>query len=237
MAFTKNITIRKKLLNLGLVFLSTNHESMTFFKFLTTKTFLKQLGLALLALLVLSLLILTWLKFTTNHGQKIEVPDLAKMTLEEAEDALDDLDLRFEIMDTTNYNPNFPYETVIEQLPKAGKFVKEDRKIYISLNRSGYPMIEVPYVVGKTKRQAEPTLKAVGFEIGKINYRKYIAKDEVLEIQHKGIKIESGEKLQKTSVIDLVLGDGEGGLNRESNTESEEGSSEAIMEGSGDGGI
>ncbi len=188
---------------------------MNFIKFLFTKTFLKQLGLAIAALLVLSFIVLWWLKMTTNHGQKIEVPDLAKMTLSEAEAALDDLDLRYEVMDSVSYNPDFPYKTVIEQLPKAGKYVKEDRKIYISLNRSGYPMILVPDVVGKTRRQAEPTLLAVGFEIGNIDYRRYIAKDEVLEIRHNGKRINPGDKIRKTSVIDLVLGDGEGGLNRE----------------------
>ncbi len=188
---------------------------MTFIKFLLTKTFLKQLGLAVVALFILSFILLWWLKITTNHGQKIEVPDLARMSIAEAETALDELDLRYEVMDSVSYNPNFPYQTVIEQLPAAGKFVKEDRKIYISLNRSGYPMIEVPEVVGKTRRQAEPTLLAVGFKIGNIDYRKYIAKDEVLEIRHKGKRIRPGEKIQKTSVVDLVLGDGEGGLNRE----------------------
>ncbi|MEL6811657.1 MAG: PASTA domain-containing protein [Bacteroidota bacterium] len=188
---------------------------MTFFKFLLTKAFLKQLGLAVGVLIVLSFILLWWLKLTTNHGQQIEVPDLAKMNLVQAEEALEELDLRYEILDTTNYNPDFPYKTVIEQIPEAGKFVKEDRKIYISLNRSGYPMIPVPPVVGKTKRQAEPTLQAVGFEIGKVSYRRYIAKDEVLELRYKGKKINAGDKLQKTSVIDLVLGDGKGGLNSE----------------------
>lgn len=188
---------------------------MTFIKFLFSKTFLKQLGLAAVALIILSFILLGWLKFTTNHGQQIEVPDLAKMSLTQAEEALDDLNLRYEIMDTTNYNPDFPNKTIIEQIPKAGKFVKEDRKIYISINRSGYPMITIPAVVGKTLRQAEPTLKAVGFVIGKISYRRYIAKDEVLELRHKGKKIEPGNKLQKTEVIDLVLGDGSGGLNRD----------------------
>ncbi|MEZ4874416.1 MAG: PASTA domain-containing protein [Flavobacteriaceae bacterium] len=195
---------------------------MTFLKFLLTKTFLKQLAYAAVVLVVLSMLILWWLRFSTNHGQKIEVPDLAKMTLEQAEETLDDLDLAFEVMDTTNYNPEYPYKTVIEQIPRAGKFVKEDRKIYLSINRSGYPMIDIPAVVGKTMRQAEPTLKAVGFQIGKINYRKYIAKDEVLELRFEGKKINPGEKLQKTSVIDLVLGDGEGGLNREEVQEAKE---------------
>ncbi len=75
------------------------------------------------------------------------------MTLEEADAALSDLNLKYGIMDSTNYNPDFEYETVIEQIPKAGKFVKEDRKIYLSINRSGYPMIEIPPVVGKTRRR------------------------------------------------------------------------------------
>jgi len=187
---------------------------MSFLKFLFTKAFLKQLGLAVVAMVVLAFLVLWWLKFTTNHGQQIEVPDLAKMTFVEAEELLDNADLRIEVLDSASYNPNFPYRTVIEQIPKAGEFVKEDRKIYIYINRSGYPMIEIPEVVGKTRRQAEPTLKSVGFEVGKVTYRKYIAKDEVLELRYQGKKIETGEKLQKTSVIDLVLGDGNGGLNR-----------------------
>ena len=195
---------------------------MTFLNFLFSKTFLKQLLYAVIVLVLLCFLILWWLRISTNHGQKIEVPNLAKMTLPQAEEALSDLDLEYEIMDTTNYNPDFPYKTVIEQIPNAGKFVKEDRKIYLSINRSGYPMIEIPPVVGKTMRQAEPTLKAVGFEIGKIRYRKYIAKDEVLEISHKGKRLSAGDKVQKTSVIDVVLGDGNGGLNREEVEEAKE---------------
>ena len=53
---------------------------MTFIKFLFTKVFLKQLSIAIIALLGLAFVILFWLKFTTNHDQKIEVPSLAKMS-------------------------------------------------------------------------------------------------------------------------------------------------------------
>lgn len=188
---------------------------MNFFQFLLTKTFLKQLLYAVLVSVGLVMIILWWLRISTNHGQKIPVPDLSRLTIEQAEEKLAELDLEYAIMDSTNYNPEFPYQTVIEQIPKEGRFVKEDRKIYLSINRSGYPMIEIPSVIGKTLRQAEPTLRAVGFQIGRIQYRKYIAKDEVLELSHEGRKIESGEELEKTSVIDLVLGDGEGGLKPE----------------------
>lgn len=195
---------------------------MNFIKFLLTKSFLKQLGLAIVVLVLLSFIVLWWLKFTTNHGQQIEVPDLSKMSIEQANETLAELDLRYEVIDSTNYNPSYPYKTVIEQIPAAGKFVKENRKIYVSLNRSGYPVITIPSVIGKTKRQAEPTLQAVGFVVGNITYRRYIAKDEVLEMRHKGKKLSNGDKLQKTSVIDLILGDGKGGLNRNAVEEAEQ---------------
>lgn len=194
---------------------------MTFLKFLFTKLFLKQLIIAFIAIIVLILVILWWLKISTNHNQKIEVPNLAKMSLNDVEEKLDELDLRFEILDSANYNPDYPKYSVIEQIPNAGKFVKEDRKIYLTLNPSSYRKLKLPEVVGRTRRQAEPTLLAMGFKIGKITYRSYIAKDEVLELRHQGKKVEPGTKLQITTIIDLVLGDGKGGLQQKKNREKE----------------
>lgn len=170
-----------------------------------------------------------WLDSSTNHGQKIRVPSLAKMSLDDVKVKLDENDLRFEILDSSNYNPDYPKFSVIEQIPKAGEYVKENRKIYLTINRSGYPFIKIPEVVGRTRRQAEPTLIAMGFEIGKITYRSYIAEDEVLEIRNKGKKIEPGDELQKTEVIDLVLGDGEGSLKRD--VEVKEDSKKKIEDG------
>jgi len=187
---------------------------MSFIKFLFTKAFLKQFTIAVIALVVFIVILLFWLKSTTNHNQKIEVPDLSKMSLEKVEEVLNDLDLRWELIDSTNYNPDYPNKSVIEQIPTPGKFVKENRKIYITLNTSQYRNITIPNVVGRTRRQAEPTLLALGFKIGKITYRPYIAKDEVLQLRHKGAVLKPGTKLPKTSTIDLVLGDGKGNLNR-----------------------
>ena len=179
---------------------------MTFFQFVFSKAFLKQLLLAIVALLILAFLILWWLRFSTNHNEKIEVPNLAKMSLDKVEEKLDEMDLRYEILDSANYNPDFPKYSVIEQIPKPGKFVKEDRKLYLTLNPSGYRKIEVPDVLGRTRRQAEPTLLAMGFKIGKISYRPHIS-DNVLEMRHKGEKLDPGTPLQKTSIIDLIVGD------------------------------
>lgn len=179
---------------------------MNFIQFIFTKTFLKQLAMAIVLLVVLVFLMMYWLKFTTNHNQRIEVPNLAKLTLDKVEDKLDALDLRLEILDSANYNPTFPKFSVIEQIPAPGKFVKESRKIYIILNPSGYRKVEIPELVGKTQRQVEPFLRALGFEIGTISYRPHIS-DMVLEMRYKGEKLEAGTTLEITSVIDLIVGD------------------------------
>lgn len=183
---------------------------MSIFRFLFSKTFLKQIGLALIILIAFIFVVKWWLGSTTNHDQRIAVPDLKGMTLNVVEQELSNADLRFYIMDSANYNPNYPKYSVIEQNPKAGKFVKENRQIYLVLNPSGYREITIPKVIGKTRRQAEPTLKSLGFKIGKITYVDYLGKDELREMYHKGKRIYPDDKLKKTATIDLVLGNGEG---------------------------
>ncbi|WP_347374241.1 PASTA domain-containing protein [Aequorivita sp. Q41] len=201
---------------------------MNFFQFVLTKAFFKQLLLALVALLILAFLILWWLRISTNHNEKIEVPNLAKMSLDKVEERLNEMDLRYEILDSANYNPDYPRYSVIEQIPKPGKFVKEDRKLYLTLNPSGYRKIDVPDVLGRTRRQAEPTLLAMGFVIGKVSYRPHIS-DNVLEMRYKGEKLDPGTPIEKTAVIDLIVGDQS--LNRiQSNDDSSEESPGASTE-------
>lgn len=181
---------------------------MSLIKFLTSKVFFKQVALAIVAIIVICFLLLQWLKSTTNHGEFIVVPDLTGKSLEVVEIELKDNDLRMEIQDSANYNPKYPKYSVIEQYPLAGSKVKEDRKIQLILNPSGYRKVEVPNVVRRTFRQAKPTLEALGFEVGKITYKDDIGKDEVLAISYKGNPLKAGEKLPLKSVIDIVLGNG-----------------------------
>ena len=181
---------------------------MSIIKFITSKVFLKQLALAIVALVVFCFLLLQWLKISTNHGEFIEVPQLQGKTLDVVEIELNDKDLKMVIQDSANYNPNYPPYSVIEQLPEAGSLVKEERKIYLVLNPSGYRKVAVPKIIRKTIRQARPTLEALGFEVGEITYADDIGKDEVLALRHNGNRITEGIMLPKTSKIDLVLGNG-----------------------------
>jgi beta-lactam-binding protein with PASTA domain len=186
---------------------------MSLIKFLKSKVFFKQIALAVVAVIVFCFLILKWLDVTTNNGKFVIVPNLKGKSLETVEIELDDNDLVMEIQDSANYNPKYPKYSVIEQDPIAGAQVKEDRKIYLTLNPSGYRKVSVPNVVKRTYRQAKPTLEALGFTVGEITYKDDIGLDIVLDITHKGKRINTGEMLPLKSKIDLVLGNG----NRSSN--------------------
>ncbi|MDT0688864.1 PASTA domain-containing protein [Salegentibacter sp. F188] len=202
---------------------------MGIFRFIFSKTFLIQLVLAIIAIVVIAYLALQWLEYSTNQDQRIKVPDLARMSLDNVEDRLDEMDLRFEILDSANFNPDFPRYSVIEQVPEPGKFVKENRKIYLTLNPSGYRKVTIPNnLIRKTRRQVEPTLRSLGFEIGDVTYKPDIAEDAVLEMRHKGQLVEAGDELMKTSVIDLVLGDGSGRYGQDE--EEEEGTETDVEE-------
>lgn len=203
---------------------------MGLFKFIFSKTFLIQLVLAVIALIVIAFLALKWLDYSTKQDQRIEVPDLSKMSLDKVDDRLATLELQYEILDSANFNPDFPRFSVIEQVPEPGQFVKENRKIYLTLNPSGYRKVIIPDLIRKTRRQVEPTLRSLGFEIGDVTYKPDIAKDAVLELRHEGQKIEAGDELMKTSKIDLVLGDGSGRYSVNEEEEKEEDNNEEELE-------
>jgi hypothetical protein len=185
---------------------------MSVIQFIKSKSFLKQLIIAFIAFLVFSVLVVQWLKFSTNHNQKIEVPNLEKMSINNVETVLDNIDLNFVVIDSASYNPDFPPQSVIDQDPKAGQFVKENRKIYLTLNPSKYPNVEMPDLLGQTKRQATSQLLAIGFRIDTVSvYVKDIAKDVVRGLIMNGAEVKKGDKILKNSMIKLKLGDGNEG--------------------------
>jgi len=179
-----------------------------FWNFLRSKVFLLNIGLAFIAIVVLSIFALQRLKKSTKHGQFIEVPDLSKLSVMEMRGVIEDANLRYEVLDSANFNPDYPRFSIIEQDPPAGNKVKENRKIYITVNPSGYKKVTVPNIIQVTQRNAESMLRAVGLDVERITYIDELGKDMVYYIRHKGKRINPGDKIQKTSKIELVCGNG-----------------------------
>ena len=188
---------------------------MSLFKFLTSRTFFIQAFLALAIVVGFTFLVIQFLDFRTNHGQEIKVPDLSKMKLEIAEEKLNELDLEVFLLDTVEFNADFPPFTILEQDPKAGSLVKDGRKVYVKLNAGEFTDITIPEFKDKTFRQISSTIKSLTLKEGKVTYKPHIAKDVVLQIYQNGRRLRAGDKVKKNSVLDFVLGDGKEVFNEE----------------------
>lgn len=184
---------------------------MSLLQFLRSKLFLKQLLLAGVGIIIFVFIIMKWLKISTHHDQKIEVPNLEKLSLDAVEKTLEELDLNFVVIDSASYNPDYPRKAVIDQDPEPGDFVKENRKIYLTLNPSGYKDVEIPNLFGKTRRQVTSQLRSIGFRVdNEVIYVSDIAKDVVRGLKFGNKNLKTGDKIPKNSLITLKLGDGEG---------------------------
>ena len=122
--------------------------------------------------------------------------------------SVSELNLKYVVSDSGNFNPEFKINAVLDQSPKAKSKVKDGRKIYLTLNASDFEMVQIPKITGITVRQARKTIESLGFIFGEIEYVDDIARDEVISITNDSIELNEGDFLKKTSVIDFKLGNG-----------------------------
>lgn len=148
-----------------------------------------------------------WLDAYTNHNEEIAIPDLSKMKIQEATKHLDELGLLYEI-DSVKYDSTKEAYAVLEFFPQAGFKVKEGRRIFIKSNPKTWRPVNLPDIVGKSKRLAFTQLKIAGLVVGDTIYEPDIAKDAVLRVLFQGKQISAGTQLPRFAKIDLVLGKG-----------------------------
>ncbi len=163
-------------------------------------------------MLIISLLLLGgiyfWLLHYTHHDEALIVPDLYGLSIDEANNLLEENQMKLVVTDTLAYDPDLPKYAIREQNPEAKSQVKSGRKIYVKINAGEYRKVKVPKVRGITLRQAKATLQAVGLKVGKVETKPYFA-EVVLEVIHGKDTLRQGDKLPLNSVIKLVVGSGE----------------------------
>lgn len=150
-----------------------------------------------------------YLPNVTNHGESVTVPDLTGMQIDELDSFLAEHDLRYSVNDSA-YSSDFQPLTVLRQFPKPGSNVKENRMIYVSINRVTPPTLPMPDLVDRSLINAEVVLKSNELVRGRIIYEPSPFQNLVKEMQHDGKTIAPGTRIQKGAIIDLIVGDGNG---------------------------
>jgi beta-lactam-binding protein with PASTA domain len=179
------------------------------FQFITKRPFWVNLLAAIFLVVGLLFLMLWMLGFITNHGAYERVPAVVGKTAQDAINALEAKGFNVEIQDSV-WMESEPATAVLRQLPVGEEMVKANRTIYLTINRSQPPMIEMPNLVGLSFRNAELYVRQLGFKMGDTTRKPDIAKDAVLEQLYNGQQIKPGTKIFQGSFISFVLGSGIG---------------------------
>lgn len=115
----------------------------------------------------------------TRHGARRIVPDFSGIRLADAERLAAKHDLDLHINDSL-FVPAYEGGIVLDQLPEGGVEVKPGRTVYITINSFRQKMVEVPYVAGRSLRQAKNMLEIAGLEIAELVYLPDMATNYVL---------------------------------------------------------
>ncbi len=170
---------------------------------------LKQGSLVILAIILLLVTTLFIINIYTNHGKRIEVPNLKTLKTEEALYLLGSRGLKAQIIDSV-FVRNSELGTIIEQNPAANSIVKPGRIVYLVVNSKSVRQISFPNMRDISLRQAQAIAKSVGFNVASIQYASSEYRDLVLDVKYNGQSIETGDKIPEGGSIVLIVGDGAG---------------------------
>ncbi len=176
--------------------------------YLNTKTFRKNLIVAILSVSVFLFLLFFSLRFYTRHGEGTPVPKLKGLSIEKAIEILEAKGLRYQV--DSIYQMDRTPGLVIEQDPDANTSVKLNRTIYLTIITSKAPDVNFPDVFESNYLEARAILSNYGIKIGDTTYASDIVRDRVLQVLFKGKVIRKGDPIPKGSLISIVLGDGGG---------------------------
>ncbi|MBQ9339256.1 MAG: PASTA domain-containing protein [Paludibacteraceae bacterium] len=169
--------------------------------------------LSVLAVLIVSAVCIAvtlfWLDNYTRHGEEVVVPDIEGTFIEEATVLVSQQGLHVEVIDST-YSRKVPLGTVVDQSPKSGSHAKHGRPVYVIVNARTVRTIPVPDLRDMSYRQAEATLRSIGFGVAEIEYEPSVYKDLVLDVKNGDLSVESGTRLPEGTVLTLVVGFGQG---------------------------
>ena len=149
----------------------------------------------------------------TNHGVKIEVPTLLGTHINDIEDSLENLNLRFEIRDSV-YSDIYSTGTVIQQDPKPNtstfpSYVKPNRRIYLTIVKKQESFKKLPDLISNvsSKTIGKSRLELLGFKV-ELQMKDHKDRDKVLDVMFNGKSVSPGQKLPRGANLILVFGSG-----------------------------
>lgn len=153
-------------------------------------------------------LVFFFIKIYARQGKEYVLPDVVGSNIEEVM-ADNPIALDIVVMDSI-FRPGNEGGQILTQDPKGGTMVKHGRKLYVTITAYHPEDAAFPELAGLTVRQAISELHNTGLEVGKLKFVEDPYKNTIIDHTCKGKTIYAGQQIERGSVIDLVVGLGDG---------------------------
>ena len=165
---------------------------------------------ALLAIVLLYavLVAISWfgLKWYTDHGVYVSVPDLKGMKLEEAITAIEDRNLEYTVVDSV-YDRKATPGTILDQNPDAESRVKEGRQVFLTIYRLQPPMEKIGVKEGDFATVAMIKLANKGIDFDTLYEDNNTLAGSIIRVAYNGKKITSPDfEVPRGAKVKLTIG-------------------------------
>ena len=143
----------------------------------------------------------------TRHGQVVKTPDFSNLTVPQARELATHSHVNVKVVDSV-FVRRLAGGVVYRQQPKAGSTVKKGRSIFLTINSVVPRKVVMPNLFGYSVTEARSELRNRGLNLGRLNYVKDIATNNVLGQSCEGLEVKAGDLVVSGSVIDLMVGVG-----------------------------
>ncbi len=136
-------------------------------------------------------------------GSEVAVPNIKEKTVEEAQKALEDVNLTLEVAGTVNH-PTIAKGLIISQEPESATIVKKNSTVRVQVS-GGILMVTVPDVTEASLLSAEIALQSKGLLVGEVRraYHSQIPSGQVIQ-QDPG----SDQEIPQGSSVNLIVSKG-----------------------------
>lgn len=134
--------------------------------------------------------------------KEIEVPDLDKMSLDEAENKLKEYELKRGVVNK-EYSDTVPEGKIMGQKPAFGEKVQQGSSVNVTISRG--PKVKkatVPNILGKDISEATRLINNSGLVVGNVDKKN---SDEYPEGQVIWQSYKAGDQLEEKQAIDLII--------------------------------
>ena len=180
------------------------------FTFITDKPLWVNILAGIGLIIIMILLFFSSLFWITGFGKNEKVPTVTGQNYIAATKFLEEKGFDVVVQDSL-YIDTIAKQAVIRQSPEADAIVKSGRTIYLTINRTIPPQVEMPNLAGFSIKSAEMYLQSLGLKLGETSFKSDIARNSVLEQLMNNSPIKPGTKIPIGSTISFVLGSGDGG--------------------------